>query len=58
MDLIGLIFVILVVSLFFFAPTLIARNKRNAWAIFLCNLLFGATGIGWIVCLIWAIKSE
>ena len=58
MDLVALIFAVLFGSLFFFAPTIIARNKRNAWAIFFCNLFFGATGVGWIVCLIWAIKSE
>ncbi|MGN6640869.1 MAG: superinfection immunity protein [Mucilaginibacter sp.] len=58
MNISGLILAVLVGSVFFFAPTIIALKKRNAWTIFLCNLFFGATGVGWGVCLIWAIKSE
>ncbi len=47
-----------VVSLaIFFLPTItaIARHHRNSLAIFLVNLFFGMTGIGWIVALIWSV---
>jgi Na+/melibiose symporter-like transporter len=42
----------------YFTPAIIARGKKNSGTIFLCNLFFGVTGVGWIVCLIWAIHSE
>ncbi|HVW14047.1 MAG TPA: superinfection immunity protein [Mucilaginibacter sp.] len=58
MGLLGLILAVLAGSLFYFAPTIIARYKKNAMAIFLCNLFFGATGVGWIICLGWAIMSD
>ena len=44
-------------SLFiYFLPTYIASKKRhkNRRAIFWVNLLFGSSGVGWIVSLIWA----
>jgi len=44
--------------LLYFLPAIIARNKRDASGIFLVNLLFGWTGIGWIVALIWACSSD
>jgi Superinfection immunity protein len=39
-----------------FLPTLVAksRNHPNTPAIFLVNLFFGWTFIGWVVSLIWA----
>ena len=39
-----------------FLPTLVAkfRNHPNTLAIFLVNLFFGWTFIGWVVSLIWA----
>jgi hypothetical protein len=39
-----------------FLPTVIARSRShpNAGAIFLVNLFFGWTFIGWIVSLVWA----
>jgi hypothetical protein len=36
-------------------PTWIAIGKRRSFLIFMTNLVFGATGAGWIVALIWAI---
>jgi hypothetical protein len=44
--------------LLYFLPTLIARDKPDVMAIFLVNLLFGWTVIGWFVALIWACASE
>jgi T4 superinfection immunity protein len=44
--------------LLYFLPTLIARDKPDVMAIFLVNLLFGWTVIGWFVALIWAGAAE
>jgi hypothetical protein len=40
--------------LLYFLPSIIGRDKHNATSIFLLNLFFGWTGIGWIIALIWA----
>jgi 4-hydroxybenzoate polyprenyltransferase len=39
-----------------FLPTVVARSRNhpNTAAIFLVNLLFGWTFIGWVVSLLWA----
>lgn len=44
----------------YFLPAVIAARKKhpNKIAIFLCNLLFGGTGVGWFICLIWAITYK
>jgi len=42
----------------YFLPAVIGRNKRDAAGIFLVNLLFGWTVIGWVIALIWACTSE
>jgi hypothetical protein len=41
-------------------PTLIAaiRNKRDVLTIFLVNFFLGWSVIGWIVCLVWALKTD
>ena len=60
-DAIGLLIlcVVLLVALsIYFLPTIIGRKKKHAWAIFFCNLFFGGTGVGWLICLIWAMQSE
>ncbi|HTU34542.1 MAG TPA: superinfection immunity protein [Candidatus Acidoferrum sp.] len=44
--------------LLYFLPAIIAHNKRDFTAIFLVDLLFGWTVIGWIVALIWACSAE
>lgn len=44
--------------LLYFLPTIIARDKPDVMAIFLVNLLFGWTVIGWFVALIWACATE
>ena len=53
---IGLIIVTVVVI--YFLPALIAYKKihpNERW-IWICNLFFGATGIGWLICLILALS--
>jgi Superinfection immunity protein/zinc-ribbon domain len=44
--------------LLYFLPAIIGRHKRDATGIFLVNLLFGWTVIGWIIALIWACASD
>jgi uncharacterized membrane protein len=44
--------------LLYFLPTLIARHKADAVGIFLVNLLFGWTVIGWVIALVWACAAE
>ena len=45
-------------ALMYFLPAVIGRNKRDAAGIFVVNLLFGWTIIGWIIALIWACAAE
>ncbi len=42
----------------YFLPTILAIHKRNLFLIFLINLFFGWTFIGWIVGLVLAVTSE
>jgi hypothetical protein len=44
----------------YFLPSIIAlaRSKRDITAILLLNLLLGWTVIGWVVALIWAVKTD
>ncbi|PYT52442.1 MAG: hypothetical protein DMG43_11725 [Acidobacteria bacterium] len=44
--------------LLYFLPALIGRHKADAMGIFLVNLLFGWTVIGWVIALIWACAAE
>ena len=58
---IGVIFlglIALVLFYLFFLPTIIAfrGDHRNRWVIFLINCVFGATVLGWIGALIWAMN--
>ena len=43
----------------YFLPTLIARSREvvSLGGIFLVNLLFGWTMLGWAVCLVWALAG-
>lgn len=47
-------FFLILSVLLYFLPAIIARDKPDATAIFLVNLLFGWTIIGWFIALIWA----
>jgi hypothetical protein len=46
--------------LMYFLPTILAfaRNKRDTTAILLLNLFLGWTMIGWVVALVWAVKTD
>ena len=56
---IGMVLIIVVVFGFFSIPTLIAfaRRHRSRWTILVINLAFGATVIGWVIALIWALNK-
>jgi len=43
----------------YFLPTVIAvkRDHRASDTIFLVNLFLGATGLGWIVALVWSLLN-
>jgi len=43
---------------FYFLPAIVGRQKKNAQAILLLNLLLGWTLVGWIVALIWAATKD
>jgi ATP-dependent Zn protease len=52
--------IILLLSIFvFFIPSIIAFNRqhRNRWVIFVINIVFGFTLLGWLVALIWALNK-
>jgi Superinfection immunity protein len=55
----NIILLILVVYIYLL-PTFIAweRHKRQLGVIFVINLFFGFTGIGWVGVLIWAVAKE
>jgi hypothetical protein len=44
----------------YFLPSIIAlaRNKRDIAAIILLNFFLGWTMIGWIIALVWAVKTD
>jgi len=46
--------------LFYFLPSIIAagRSKRDLVSIFVLNFLLGWTAIGWVVALVWALKTD
>jgi Superinfection immunity protein len=45
-------------TLLYFLPTIVGRHKHDALGIFVINLLFGWTMIGWIIALLWACAAE
>lgn len=44
----------------YFLPTVIAfcRGHASKWAIFLVNLLFGLSVIGWFIAFIWSVANK
>ena len=44
----------------YFLPAIIAfaRSKRDSASILVLNLLLGWTAIGWVIALIWAVKTD
>jgi len=51
------IVLILVILLVVFIPTIVAfrREHPNRWLIFIVNLAFGGTVVGWVAALVWAL---
>jgi Superinfection immunity protein len=45
-------------TLLYFLPSIIGRNKKDAGAIFLLNLLLGWTLVGWVAAFLWACASD
>ena len=41
----------------YFAPTFIAWDRKRFFRIALLNILLGWTVIGWIIALVWALRS-
>lgn len=51
------LFMIACVFCCYFFPWLIASDKHSRSSIFVVNLFFGWTLIGWVVCLAWAVSK-
>lgn len=49
---------LLFLTLLYFLPAIIGRDKRDSAGIFLLNLFLGWTVIGWLIALIWACAAE
>jgi hypothetical protein len=52
----GSVTLFLMIALYFL-PSLVAYKRKNRGAIFVTNLLFGWTLIGWGIAMIWAVKE-
>jgi hypothetical protein len=52
--------IILLIIFLYFVPTFFAaiRKHKNAFPVFLANLIFGWTLIGWGVALIWSFSDN
>jgi len=46
--------------LMYFLPAILAyaRSKRDANSILILNIFLGWTAIGWVVALVWALKTD
>lgn len=44
----------------YFLPSIIAaaRSKNDLLSIFLLNFFLGWTAIGWVIALVWAVKTD
>jgi Superinfection immunity protein len=44
----------------YFLPSIVAlaRSKRDTTAIIALNLFLGWTAIGWVIALVWALKTD
>jgi len=56
---IGMVVVFLLIAVAYCLPSIVAfsRRHRNRWVILAINLAFGATLIGWIIALLWALNK-
>ena len=54
----GVVLLLLVSLLFYFLPAFMAyRRNRQPAAVFILNLFFGWTLVGWVAALIWAASN-
>ena len=51
-------FSLLFLTVLYFLPAILARDKADATPILLVNLFLGWTIVGWFAALIWAISSD
>lgn len=51
-------FSFLFLVLLYFLPSIIGKDKSDATGIFLLNLFFGWTLIGWVAAFFWACASD
>lgn len=58
MEALLIIFAIFVAIYIYFLPSIIAGGKKGVDWMFILNLLFGGTGIGWFILLVWALSAE
>jgi hypothetical protein len=49
---------LLFATLMYFLPSIIAHRKRDFAGIFMVNLLFGWTVVGWVIALVWACVAD
>jgi len=56
----AIVLLLVALFIFYFLPAIVARWFRHPQtaAIFMLNFLFGWTGIGWGIALIWAFTKE
>jgi len=57
---IALVIALLLAGIGYALPAFIALDKNHPqqyWIVF-CNIFFGATGVGWLICLIWALSYK
>jgi len=55
-----IIFALLVLAFTYLIPTIVAviNKKKRWWLTFLLNVLFGWTGIGWMILLVLALSKD
>jgi hypothetical protein len=54
-----IVVVAIIVGLFvYFIPTIVAGGKKQSTQVFVVNLFFGWSLIGWVIALVWALQSD
>jgi hypothetical protein len=59
MDLVQGFFLLIVLVFLYFLPALLANGRKhpNFAPIFIVNLFFGWTLLGWVICLAWSLSQ-
>lgn len=60
MELFGKTLLVLGAALLYFLPTVVAVRRRHlsTLGIFLINLFFGWTFVGWLAAMLWAVNAD